>query len=275
MIKPGIIFAACITLAVASLAQRKVDKKPIDERKPIEIGFILTLESKILKEQRELYVSLPLGYDTMNSKLSVVYVLDAEYRFAVSQSVQTYLNVTTKIPRTILIGIANPTREARQRDYLPKSYGGDAETFSRFLTEEVFPLIEQKYKATQNRFIAGHSHGGVFVTYTLLNNPTMFDGYLAIDPSLKHIYHDGDTMLNQDLSTKKLYLASSDVAYGYLEDIAADMQADFAVFKNRLYQTREENRLRFKVDHIQDDHGNSYIQGLSRGLRYMFNWRFE
>jgi len=73
--------------------------------------------------------------------------------------------------------------------------------------------------------------------------------------------HSLKCLLNQELSNKKLYLASSDVGYGYLEDVAADMQADFAIIKNRLYQTRQKNKLTFKVDHILDDHGNSYIQG--------------
>jgi predicted alpha/beta superfamily hydrolase len=115
----------------------------------------------------------------------------------------------------------------------------------------------------------------VFVVHTLLNNPTLFDSYIAIDPSLKHMYNEGDSLLNQNLNGKKLYLASSDIAYGYLEDVAADMQADFAVFKKYLYQSRESNNLSFKIDHINDDHGNSYIQGISRGVRYILNWRFE
>jgi predicted alpha/beta superfamily hydrolase len=242
---------------------------------PIVIGQIITLKSAVLNEQRQIYVSLPDGYDTLTSNLPVIYVLDAEYRFGIAQSIQSYFNITTRIPRAILIGIANPTKETRQRDYLPKAYGGEAEKFSKFLSEEVFEFVEQGYKASKKRYLAGHSHGGVFVVYTLLNKPDLFEGYIAIDPSLKHIYSDGDTLLNRELKDKRLYLASSDVAYGYLEDVAADMQADFAVFKNRLYQTREKNKLSFKIDHIDDDHGNSYIHGFSRGLRYVFNWRFE
>ncbi len=247
-------------------------KKPIEI---IETGKILTIHSNILKEERQLYVSLPAGYDTMTSKVPVVYVLDAEYRFNIAQSIQSYFSITTEIPPYILIGIANPSQEARQKNYLPKSYGGEAYTFLRFLEEEVFSFTEQKFKANQVRYLAGHSHGGVFAIYSLLNNPKLFEGYIAIDPSLKHMYNESDTLLSQDLSEKRLYLASSDVSYGYLEDVAADMQADFAVFRNHLYQTREENSLTFEIDHINDDHGNSYIQGLSRGLRYIFSWRYK
>src|ERR1700755_2658473 len=93
--------------------------------------------------------------------------------------------------------------------------------------------------------------------------------------SLKDIYEKNDTLLTRNLSNKKLYLASSDVAYSYLEDVAADMQADFAIFKNHLHQTHQKNNLIFQTDHINDDHGNAYIGGFSRGIRWMFDWRFE
>ena len=170
------------------------------------------MHSKILNEERPIYISLPPGYDTLTSNIPVIYVLDAEYRFGVAQSIQSYFYITTKIPQAILVGIANPSKEGRQRNYLPPSYGGEAQKFTTFLSKELFPFIEQKYKAKPKRYLAGHSHGGVFVIYTLLNNANLFEGYIAIDPSLKHIYNDRDTLLNQELANKKLYLASSDVA---------------------------------------------------------------
>lgn len=267
-----IFFGVCLLCFSNNIlfAQNKTES-PVS----IEIGQKITISSIVLNEERQVYVSLPNGYDTLSSNLPVIYILDAEYRFGIAQSIQSYFGITTKIPQAILVGIANPDPEARQRDYLPKSYGGESQNFSKFLSEELFPFIEQEFKANQRRYLAGHSHGGVFVVYTLLNNPNFFEGYIAIDPSLKHIYNEGDSGLQQDLSNKKIYLASSDVAYGYLEDVAADMQADFAIFKNHLFQTREKNHLNFKIDHINDDHGNSYIQGFSRGLRYIFDWRFE
>ncbi len=246
-----------------------------NKQSTIEVGQIVTLYSKILNEERQIYISLPPGYDTLRSTLPVVYVLDAESRFTIAQSIQSYFTITTRIPPAILVGVRNPSPQTRQRDYLPASYEGQAQNFTKFLSNELFAFVEHTFKANQHRYIAGHSHGGIFVVYTLLNNPHLFEGYIATDPSLKHIYQKADTLLNRELTGKRLYLASSDFAYGYLEDVAADMQADFAVFKNNLYQTRDKNKLTFKIDHIHDDHGNSYIQGFSRGLRYVFNWRFE
>ncbi len=272
MAKYNVILAACLVFASANALLAQHRKENV---KAIEIGQINTIKSDVLNEERQIYIYLPPGYDTLTSRLPVIYVLDAEYRFGIAQSIQAYFNITTRIPQTILVGIANPTKESRQRDYLPPAYGGKAQNFSEFISKELFPFIEKNFKASQKRYLAGHSHGGVFAVYTLINNPNLFEGYIAIDPSLKHIYNESDSLLTRELGNKRLYLASSDVAYGYLEDVAADMQADFAIFKNHLYQSRERNKLNFKIDHIYDDHGNSYIQGFSRGLRYMFNWRFE
>ena len=257
------------------LSIRIVAQDPGDQAESIIIGEILSIYSEVLDEKREIYVALPRGYDTLSKKLPVIYVLDAEYRFELAKSIHSYFGITTRTPRAILIGVANPSQDTRVMNLLPNSYGGFADKFSTFISTELFPLVEDRFKANQDRTIIGHSHGGVFTLYTLLNNPDSFSRYIAIDPSLKHIYQEGDSGLDQNLEDKRLYLASSDVAYGYLEDVAADMQADFAVFKNKLIQSRDKHKLQFKIDHINDDHGNSYINGLSRGLRYVFNWRFE
>ncbi|CAG5010144.1 hypothetical protein DYBT9275_04653 [Dyadobacter sp. CECT 9275] len=257
-------------LTVTLLAQPQMGK-----HKEIKTGEILTLHSKILQEEREIYINKPPGYDTLTGNLPVIYVLDAEYRFALAQSIISYFYITTKIPKVLIVGISNPNPQARKRDYLPAKMGGESKNFTDFLSTEVFPFIEKNFKTSGVRYIAGHSHGGIFVVHTLLTNPSMFDGYLATDPSLKNMYSETDTLLRQNLDKKRLYLASSDVAYGFMEDVAADMQADFSIFRKYLYQSHDQNHLKFKTEHLNDDHGNSYIQGFSRGLRYILNWRFE
>ncbi len=232
------------------------------------------LASEILPEPRQIFVSVPPGYDTLDA-VPVVYVLDAEYRFDLARATRDYLSVTTRMPRALVVGIANPSRSTRDRDLLPESYGGDAEAFGRFVREELRPTIEELYRTNSKNYLVGHSHGAVFAVHTLLRHPGDFDGYVAIDPSLKSIYPQGDTALRQDFGSRKLYLASSDLAYGYMRDVAADMQADFAVFKNSVVQAGDDNLLNVYFDHIADDHGNAYLPGLSRGWRYVFGWRFE
>ena len=264
-----------ILLLSCLVVQNVSTQNIVEDAIPIEIGNIITIESEVLEEERELYISLPSNYDSNEEDLPVVYVLDAEYRFNIAQSIQTYFGLSPQIPSAILVGIANPSRDIRNRDLLPDSYGGEADQFVEFIKTEVFPFIEENFNASNERFLIGHSHGGVFAVHTLLNHSELFDGYAAIDPSLKFIYGDDETSLTKDFSSKKLYLASSDVAYGYLEDVKADIQNDFNIFRLQLDEHSSINNLSYKIDHIADDHGNSYIQGFSRAYRFLFNWRFE
>ena len=241
----------------------------------IEIGEKYLLKSSILNETREVYISLPTGHDTSHSEFPVVYVLDAEYRFAIAQAIHSYFNITTRMPQSILVGITNYSNETRTRDFFSKKHGGQAENFIQFIKKELIPFVNRKFNGNGTQFLAGHSHAAVFTIFTMLHEPDLFDGFVATDPSLKSIVNEGPDQFQINLEDKSLYLASSDVAYGYLEGVAADIQADFAIFKNYIFQNQNHHNLNFTIDHIQDDHGNSYIQGFSRGLRYMFGWRVE
>ncbi|AYU89067.1 alpha/beta hydrolase [Serratia sp. CY68630] len=81
--------------------------------------------------------------------------------------------------------------KARTRDYTVPSDdkefidGGGAPAFYQFITTCVKPWIESRYPInTDKQTLAGHSHGGHFVLYTLLNHPDAFQNYLAASPSI-------------------------------------------------------------------------------------------
>lgn len=81
--------------------------------------------------------------------------------------------------------------KARTRDYTVPSDdkefidGGGAPAFYQFITTCVKPWIESHYSINMNKqTLAGHSHGGHFVLYTLLNHPDAFQNYLAASPSI-------------------------------------------------------------------------------------------
>lgn len=93
----------------------------------------------------------------------------------------------------ILVGISNATHRTRDLTIseITEKYGnsfpeenGQAENFTAFLEEELFPFIDQKYPVTTYRTLIGHSYGGLFTLNTLVKHPDLFTNYLAIDPSL-------------------------------------------------------------------------------------------
>lgn len=100
----------------------------------------------------------------------------------------------------LIVGVGYPGVErfdfdARADDYTPpvpqtqataggRRHGG-ADRFLTFIDEQLKPAINARYAIDPvRRSILGHSFGGLFVLYTLLQQPQAFERYFAISPSL-------------------------------------------------------------------------------------------
>lgn len=64
---------------------------------------------------------------------------------------------------------------------LPRS--GGAQAFLDVFESEIIPLIETMYRVNGDRAIGGHSFGGLFAGFALLERPYLFDRYLISSPS--------------------------------------------------------------------------------------------
>ena len=66
----------------------------------------------------------------------------------------------------------------------PSPTGGGG-SFLDFIKHELIPVIEQDFQADpRKRILAGHSLGGVFTAFALLEEPGLFDTYIIGSPSL-------------------------------------------------------------------------------------------
>src|SRR5689334_15361940 len=99
----------------------------------------------------------------------------------------------------VFIGIAHygSYRVKRRRDFIAPSVKtdrgyigesptyGQADTFFTFLKEKILPLAETKFKGhpVQRSFI-GHSLGGLFATYLLIHDDSIFQNLYALSPAL-------------------------------------------------------------------------------------------
>ena len=61
---------------------------------------------------------------------------------------------------------------------------GGAQKFLACIKNEISPLIEKHYKVNQDRGIAGHSLGGLFSAYCLINSDGYFTRFGINSPSL-------------------------------------------------------------------------------------------
>ncbi len=152
------------------------------------------LHSRILGEQRRLYVRLPEGYDGSELRYPVLVVLDGDWLFGLAQASAAFyseLDATgVAIPRMIVVGIENVDRD---RDFTPTrrsgqefefATAGGADRFLAFLADEVVPHLDAEYRTGPGRFVAGWSFGGLLATYAAVANPDLFDGHLCISPAV-------------------------------------------------------------------------------------------
>ncbi|GAA4280785.1 alpha/beta hydrolase-fold protein [Gaetbulibacter aestuarii] len=160
----------------------------------ITIGTKHTLHSKILNENRPFLVSLPEGYNDKNSsykRYPVLIVLDGNIHFQSISGMVNYMssgyNGNLKIPEMIIVAIENINR---RRDFTPdkiittrKNDSGGGERFLSFLENELIPFLDENYRTEPYRILFGHSLGGLLAAHTYMKEHTLFNAFLAVDPS--------------------------------------------------------------------------------------------
>lgn len=147
----------------------------------------LNILSEILGEEREIYIYLPEG-SNRGELYPVIYLLDGHSLFNYVSSIVQMYSTRGRIPPMIVVGIASTNR---MRDFTPSqrsgiegrpNSGGGANKFLKFLSQELFPLIESKYLCRNYRMLIGHSLGGLFTVYSFVTQPDMFRAYIALSP---------------------------------------------------------------------------------------------
>ena len=162
--------------------------------KQIASGTKHILHSNILNEDREYWVSLPESYnneETSRKRYPVLIVLDGNAHFKSITGMVNYMssgyNGNTRIPEMIVIAIQNISRT---RDFTPdkiitrreNNFGG-GDNFLGFLEEELIPKLDQEYRTAPYRILYGHSLGGLLATHAYMKKKTLFNSFIAVDPS--------------------------------------------------------------------------------------------
>ncbi|BDD03848.1 alpha/beta hydrolase [Aureibacter tunicatorum] len=179
-----------------------------ENTKPLAIGQILTIDSKILEEERILNIYLPENYENSDKKYPVIYLLDGSIDqdfLHIAGLVQfnslSWINV---IPECIVVGIANvdrkrdfshPTSIKRDKKDFPSS--GGSQKFISFIENELKERIESQYRANNESYLIGQSLGGLLATEILLNKTELFDHYIIVSPSL---WWDNGSVLKTSLT---------------------------------------------------------------------------
>ncbi len=192
--------------------------------KPVTIGVSHSIESTLLKQQRPLHVYLPPSYAEGSQRYPVLYLLDGgvQQDFLHVAGVASLAADYRNIREFIVIGIetldryhelVHPSEVPLERERLPTA--GGSQKFRAFLESELLPYVQKQFRVTDESVLMGESAAGLFVVETFLQQPTLFQGYVAISPSLWWNNQSLATTApgfskRADYRNKRLYLSIAD-----------------------------------------------------------------
>lgn len=141
-----------------------------------QVGQNIQIHSTILNENRKIQVYLPDDYDSTNKEYPVLYLLDGQRLYLHGVSLLQSFNQFQQTPGLIVVGINN----AYPRRFYHFSSG--AMQFAAFLTQEVVPTVNEKFRTSEERLLFGWEYAGSFAMQTMIDQPDLFDAYIASSP---------------------------------------------------------------------------------------------
>lgn len=194
----------------------KLFAQPYSDKIPTHETF--KIESRQVSETRTINIWLPENYKTSSDSFPVLYMPDGGINEDFPHIANTLEKLidSNEIKPVILVGIENtqrrkdltgPTVVEKDKEIAPVV--GGSEQFRAFISEELIPEINRRYRTTNKKGIIGESLAGLFVTETLLLKPGLFDFYIAFDPSLwwndQYLVKNAKAFLTTPYKTNKIF----------------------------------------------------------------------
>jgi predicted alpha/beta superfamily hydrolase len=192
--------------------------------KPLAFGETFRLSSAELGEQRVINVYLPPDYAQSQSRFPVLFALDGGMQEDFPHIAGVIdVSIRNQVIRPLMIvGIENTERRRdlvsatsveEERKIAP--HAGGTDRFRRFLRTELEPEIARRYRVSGESAVVGESFAGLFVLETLLQDPELFDAYIAVDPS---VWWNGGALVKSaperfakwSAKSKRLFVATAD-----------------------------------------------------------------
>ncbi len=261
----GLLVLAGILFTKTSFAQ---------ENQVLLSGKTIKLNSKALGEERVISVYLPTGYEQGSQNYPVLYLLDGRAHFRHATSAVEYLSVRGSIPQMIVVAVHNIDRT---RDFSPvpdknRPNTGGASKFLSFLSDELSKHIQKNYRVSDFAILFGHSFGGTFTNYALIEKPELFDGYIAVSPYLmyadNHMVKESQNKLKAKYNKQKFWYMSVGNEQNYFEPLDEFTKA---------VKTKSGDAIKFKYDKFEsENHGTTPYLSAFYGLKFIFSdWQLS
>ncbi|MBN1878336.1 MAG: alpha/beta hydrolase [Anaerolineae bacterium] len=233
---------------------------------PITHGHYRQFYSQALEEERTVFISLPVDYETSEKTHPVLYQLDSKKEaFFQSVSMIWYLSeMAEKIPGHIVVGIENTNRH--------RDFGDGSDRFHCFIQEELIPFINTQYRANDFKILCGQSAGSAFTFHSFVNNPDLFNAYILMSfgcsENSKAVFQNA-IMSSQDI--QNIHHGAfffTNAAVDPYDPTGIRTQNGKMVVDMLVEHVPKTNRILYKV---YDDEGHVPFPSLYDGLRWFYN----
>lgn len=241
------------------------ESRPIHPLMGVELS---TFESSSTGREYDLSVMLPMTYMMSEASFPVIYLPDGNLYTIATGMAAALLFYEQQIPEFILVGvdyaIPNPNEwlETRRLEMGPEG----RDNYLQFFEEELIPYIEDTYRVDpSSRTFMGHSTGGAFAMYAMLNASDTFSNYIASAPSELMDFVDSleDLAVIQEENPAKLFLSVGD---SDAEDIVARVEAINDVLTEIGFDEPE-----YKITIFDNEtHMSVWPRTFNNGLRWLF-----
>ncbi len=268
----------------------------------VVIGTIDSLHSKILGEQRKIWVYVPNsepGGIYSKQRYPVVYLLDGDAHFySVVGMIQqlSQVNGNTICPEMIVVGIPNTDRtrdltpthivsDLPMMDSASSVNSGGGEKFISFIEKELIPHIDSLYPTEPYRMLIGHSFGGLTVINTVIHHTNLFNSYVAIDPSMwwdngAFLKETKSALTTKDFKGTTLFLAIANTMPDGMDTLSAKTDTSLdtkhirSILELNSYLGRtKSNSLKSKTKYYNDDnHGSVPLIAGYDALHFIFDY---
>ncbi|WP_299781682.1 alpha/beta hydrolase-fold protein [uncultured Formosa sp.] len=265
------LFILCfVSMLLLACGNQKLNQDSIPEHETFRI------ESKQVGETRTINVWTPSSYQNSNEKYTVLYMADGGIKedFPHIANTISKLIAEKNIQPIILVGIENTERGRDLTGFSKSEYDAQycpltdgAKNFRAFITDELIPEINSKYRTSNKKGIIGESLSGLFVMETFMQHPELFDFYIAFDPSLwwnNHYLVRNATNLFVTFPDKKIKL--------WFAGSSAEDISEYTNELNTILENNAPNKLNWKYsDEPKEKHNTIFRATKEKALKWTLN----
>lgn len=234
------------------------------------------VRSEVLNEERPCLIYLPTSYDETHTEYPVLYHLDGdEIQLEDMLGGQGKINSGSVIPEVIYVSVMNTDRT---RDMAPvkTSYceNPGADRFLSFFSRELIPFTDENFRASQFRILCGQSYSSVFTLYALLEEPSLFNGYITSSlyfPQCKEFFMEKaeQVFIDNNFDDRNLFMTLGALDFQYNKDDKTDL-----AIKELIGIIRKNQPVGLKWEYkIYKDYGHCPEPSYGDGLQWIFNTR--